>query len=557
MQPFEFYSERIETLEKHLKKLQIKNAYFGWLRFGLIALIIIVFYFSGTVGMGYAIAIIILMVAVFIRLIYADLDNKASIAHHRYLIKINTDELKFLKGDFYIFPEGNQHIPGDHLYANDLDVFGKASLFQYIDRSTSEMGSRQLADYLKFPATQDLILKRQAAIKELSGKLTWVQDLQATGKEQQISFSTKKRLEKWIAAAPVFSNFSSWKWLRYVLPVIIISFLTLYIVDIISSGIFYSSLLVFMVIAYQVNKKITPVHEQLSKITGELAILSNSIVMIENITFESSLLLEFQSTYIKNVSNDIKSLKKILDRLDLNFNMVLSIPLNVFLLWSLQQVLELEQWKASHKKNINDWFDTLGHIEALNSMAVLHFNEPGWVFPDVSPDHFFIEGNEIGHPLIAKTKRVNNSIEIKNKGELMLVTGSNMAGKSTYLRSIGVNIVLAMAGAPVCAAYLKVSPVQVISSMRIADNLEESTSTFYAELKKLKTIIEKVNKGEKVFILLDEILRGTNSFDRHTGSVALIKQLIKHEAAGIIATHDVELAKMKDELSGKHVKLSF
>ena len=129
----------------------------------------------------------------------------------------------------------------------------------------------------------------------------------------------------------------------------------------------------------------------------------------------------------------------------------------------------------------------------------------------------------------------------------MLVTGSNMAGKSTYLRSIGVNTILAMAGAPVCAKFFCLSPVQIISSMRIADNLEESTSTFYAELKKLKTIIDKVNNNEKVFILLDEILRGTNSLDRHTGSVALIKQLIKHKAAGIIATHDVELAEMKKD----------
>ncbi|MBP9099028.1 MAG: DNA mismatch repair protein MutS, partial [Ferruginibacter sp.] len=141
-------------------------------------------------------------------------------------------------------------------------------------------------------------------------------------------------------------------------------------------------------------------------------------------------------------------------------------------------------------------------------------------------------------------KRVNNYIDIENKGKIMLVTGSNMAGKSTYLRSIGVNTVLAMAGAPVCASSFTISPVQLISSMRIADNLEESTSTFYAELKKLKAIIDKVNAGEKVFILLDEILRGTNSLDRHTGSEALIKQLIRHEAAAIIATHDLGLAEI-------------
>jgi DNA mismatch repair ATPase MutS len=151
--------------------------------------------------------------------------------------------------------------------------------------------------------------------------------------------------------------------------------------------------------------------------------------------------------------------------------------------------------------------------------------------------------------LIPVEKRVDNFIDIPSNAELMLVTGSNMAGKSTYLRSIGVNVVLAMAGAPVCAKSFSVSHVQIISSMRITDNLEESTSTFYAELKKLKTIIEKVNAGEKVFILLDEILRGTNSLDRHTGSKALIKQLIKKKAAAIIATHDLELANLKEDFS--------
>ena len=181
----------------------------------------------------------------------------------------------------------------------------------------------------------------------------------------------------------------------------------------------------------------------------------------------------------------------------------------------------------------------------------------GGLFRKLFQDYFFIEGKEIGHPLITKNKRVNNYIEIKHDGELMLVTGSNMAGKSTYLRSVGVNVILAMAGAPVCAKYFKVSHVQVISSMRITDNLAESTSTFYAELKKLKTIIEKVNAGEKVFILLDEILRGTNSLDRHTGSVALIKQLIKHHAAAIIATHDLELAKIKDEFPENIINYHF
>src|SRR5665647_188800 len=201
-------------------------------------------------------------------------------------------------------------------------------------------------------------------------------------------------MEEWMKEPPVFLNFTAWKWLRYLLPMIILSIVALYIFDLVGNSIFYLSLFTFAAIDYQINKYVSPLHEKLSK----------------------------------------------------------------------------------------------------------------------------IEGKEIGHPLINKNKRVNNYIDIPGNGELMLVTGSNMAGKSTYLRSIGVNVVLAMAGAPVCATVFNVSYVQMISSMRITDNLEESTSTFYAELKKLKSIIEKVNAGENVFILLDEILRGTNSLDRHTGS---------------------------------------
>jgi DNA mismatch repair ATPase MutS len=246
-------------------------------------------------------------------------------------------------------------------------------------------------------------------------------------------------------------------------------------------------------------------------------------------------------------SAGIARLKQILDRMDLRFNLVLVVPLNVLLLWNIQQALSLDKWKSAYDQRVRKWFNSLGDWEALASFGVLRFNQPEWVFPTVVPDHFFIKATTLGHPLIAPQKRVNNEIDIEQKAAVMLVTGSNMAGKSTYLRSIGINIILAMAGAPVCAKTFECSAVQLMSSMRIADNLEESTSTFYAELKKLKTIIEKVNEKSPVFILLDEILRGTNSLDRHTGSKALIKQLIAKEAAAVLATHDVDLAALQSE----------
>jgi len=552
MEPGEFYQNRLTELNTQLNKLKKKKSSFAWLRLGSIIAIFAAFYFLWALGIGYVIAAIILLLLIFIQLVKADLKNHATIQHTNKLININENELQFLSGNYFVFEDGAEHIPKEHAYANDLDIFGRASLFQYLNRTTSEPGSKQLAEYLKSPASISEITERQKAIKELSTKTNWIQNLQAVGHKNKITFSTKNRLEKWMKEPDIFSGFKHWKWLRYLLPAIILTIVILYIFKEVGDTIFYSSLFIFAIIAYQVNKYIAPVHEQLSKAAEELNTLYSTILLIESEKFESSLLQKWQSVFLKpnkKSSADILKIKKILDKLDIRYNLVLSAPLNLLLLWNLQQVLDLEKWKAAAQNNFNAWFQTLANFEALNSFGIIYFNHPEWIFPKISEEYFSIEGKEIGHPLIPAEKRINNFINIPGNTELMLVTGSNMAGKSTYLRSIGINVVLAMAGAPVCAQTFSVSHVQLISSMRVTDNLEESTSTFYAELKKLKTIIEKVNAGEKVFILLDEILRGTNSLDRHTGSKALIKQLIHKKAAAIIATHDLELANLKEDFS--------
>jgi len=550
MEPQQFYQKRVSDLNVQLKKLKQRKSSFAWLRLGAIIAIIAGFYLLWPLGIIYVIIAAVILLFIFVRLVYADLKNLSEIEHTSRLIHINEDELKCLAGDYYDFDAGTDHISKEHPYSNDLDIFGRASIFQYINRTSSEPGSMRLAEYLKTAASIPEIEQRQQAVRELSTKRLWIQELQSFGKKDKITFSTKNRLEQWIKEPPVFSNFKPWEWLRYVLPALFLSVIVLYIFDWVGPSVLLLVLLMSFVIAFQLDKYIAPVHEQLSNIAKELNTLSLSISAIERKSFESPLLKELQSFFIeknKSASADIYKVKKILDKLDTRYNLVLALTLNPLLLWNLQQVLDLEKWKKSRQSNLSSWFDTLANYEALNSFGVLYFNQPKWVFPKIVPEYFSIEGKEVGHPLIPTEKRVDNFVTIPSNAELMLVTGSNMAGKSTYLRSIGVNVVLAMAGAPVCATEFCVSHVQVISSMRITDNLEESTSTFYAELKKLKTIIEKVNAEEKVFILLDEILRGTNSLDRHTGSKALIKQLIKKKTAAIIATHDLELTNLKEE----------
>jgi hypothetical protein len=552
MESRSFYQNRLAELNAQLQKLKQKKSSFAWLRLGAVIAIVAAFYFFWSLGVGYVIAAAVFLLIIFIQLIKADLKNQAKIEHTNKLVSINQNEMEFLKGNYFVFEDGSVHIPKEHPYSNDLDIFGRASLFQYLNRTTSEPGSRQLADYLSSPAGISEIAERQLATKELSTKTLWIQDFQANGEKSRITFSTRNRIENWMKEPDIFSGFKAWKWLRYLLPAIILTIIILYIFDKVGDSVFYGGLFIFAIIAYQVNKYIAPVHEQLSTAAAELSTLYSNILLVENETFESRLLQQLQSVFVaqnKKASADILKIKKILDKLDIRYNFVLSAPLNLLLLWNLQQVLDLEKWKHTAQNNFSSWFQALANFEALNSFGIVFFNHPSWIFPVVNEEYFSINGKEIGHPLIPAEKRINNFIDIPANTELMLVTGSNMAGKSTYLRSIGINVVLAMAGAPVCAKSFSVSHVQLISSMRITDNLEESTSTFYAELKKLKTIIEKVNAGDKVFILLDEILRGTNSLDRHTGSKALIKQLIKKNAAAIIATHDLELANLKEDFS--------
>src|SRR4030095_12389131 len=294
------------------------------------------------------------------------------------------------------------------------------------------------------------------------------------------------------------------------LPTISFALLALHLTDIIGSGIFYPSILLMLIVSFGITKLIMPSFTKLNKVAPQLETLSDSVSWIEKGNFGSKLLVALRSKYIDGSvlsSQTIKKLKKILDNTDIRLNPLVFIPLNTFLFWDLQQVLILENWKNENKEHIGDWFHSLAEMESLSSVANLSFNHPGWAYPIISKEQGTVIADSLGHPLIQKEKLVTNSFSTEGNDGLNLITGSNMAGKSTFLRSIGVNIVLAMMGSPVCARSFTVSNMKVISSMRVSDNLEENTSTFYAELKKLKEVIEAVYQNEKVFLLLDEILR--------------------------------------------------
>ncbi len=548
--PEEIYQQQVDFFTITIKKLKRKRNYLGWLRLVIvIAILLLVYYlfFNSVIMVWIA---VIAGIAVFLYVVSVDTNNNEKISEVERMLVINNEELSILNGNYYHREDGFSFIPGEHPYAADIDLFGRASIYQFINRCTSEQAKKILASLLLQPSAKNIIIERQQAAKSLAPHYQWRQQLQAIGMTNPLTFATEKRIISWLnMPAPFKQKF--WQFLPLIFTVVTLVSLTAYLFDWINSSVFTLLVFIFFLVAKFASGKVHQTYMALSKIEKEVNTIQQQLKQVESIPAASPLLHSYKSILVsqKSGSQSIKELRKILHRFDFRLNVFVFLFLNTFLLWDVRQMNSLNKWKQKNGTSVPDWFNILTNIEVINTMAALTFNHPGWVFPTISETHFTLTGEQIGHPLIDATKRVDNSFTTTGTGKISIITGSNMAGKSTFLRSVAVNLVLAQSGAPVCAKAFTFSPVHLYSSMRIADNLAENTSTFYAELKKLKSIIDQVKQHEKVFILLDEILRGTNSLDRHTGSEALIRQLIKEHAVAVIATHDVELASLENEYS--------
>jgi hypothetical protein len=549
--PLEFYEQRVVELKNKLDQLYKRRNLLGWLRLAAVIVTAVAIYYSLNTDIKIIILFAIAGVSLFFFIVSKDTDNREEIDNLETLNRINQKELKYALGKYEDSYDGKNLEPEHHACAGDLDLFGKASLYQYINRCNAEKAKLLLAKRFLEPLSKVEILQQQDATRELSTKPLWRQQLQAYGVKQEIALSTEQKVLQWLDEDEKSFNHPFFKLLLFLFPVITLSVVYFWLDDVINTWTFIFLLVIFVTISGSISKRINPVYNLLSKIVSEISVLYNELSWFEKESFQSKLLIALQEK-IKlhkavKASTEILRLKNILTRFEARLNVLAFFILNTFFLWDLWQLVSLKKWKTENKSVARYWFETIASLEVINTFATLSFNHPNWCFPSIASEHFTLEGEEIGHPLIPVKQRVNNSFTISGEAKIDLITGSNMAGKSTFLRSIGINMILAYAGAPVCANRFNVSIAKLVSSMRVADNLAENTSTFYAELKKLKSIIDAVNDHEKVLIMLDEILRGTNSFDRHTGSSALIKQLIKRNAVALIATHDVELADLEKD----------
>jgi hypothetical protein len=544
------YKGQIERHNAGLKIFLRKRNLFGWLRLIVFVATIIISYkiFVGSGWFGLIPAIV--GISSFIYLFLIDADNNEKIANTKTILQINEEELKILNHDYQHRNDGSNFSPTLHDYANDLDLFGKASIFQWANRCSSEQGKKRFSNNLLSLLLIQDIEERQEAIKELASMIEWRQQLQSFSEQTTITVQTEQKTNEWLSDDEKHFINPSWKAFVWLYTIVSLSSAVAAISGWFSMSVFVLLYLSYLAVSSILSKNAAQSYIQLTRTVEEITTLEKLINWIESKDFKSALVNQMQEkikSADEKASLRIKELKRILDKFDQRLNLFGPFFLNCFLLWDTRQMIALNEWRRKNKHIVPKLFEVIAEAEVLNSLATIHFNYPDWCFPKLTNEHFVFESEELGHPLIPEKERVNSNFSVEKQTLISLVTGSNMAGKSTFLRSIGVNIVLAQMGSPVCAKNFTVSPVRLMTSMRISDNLAENTSTFYAELKKLKTIIEAVNSHEKVFILLDEILRGTNSHDRHIGSDALIKQLIRHDAYAVIATHDLELAELKKQ----------
>ncbi|MFY0592308.1 MutS-related protein [Roseivirga sp.] len=484
-----------------------------------------------------------------------------------HLKEVNENELLRLSNELSKFPTGTQYLKENHAFIADLDVFGPHSVFQLLNRTTTESGSERLANWLSKSADKETINDRQEAIQDLKPKLKWRQQFEVSGLSYKNTESDYQKLLKWFdIPEQLLPKQTLYLSASISLGVISTTLAVLCLINIATDGlqIYLPLFLLVTGINYSILKKVAPIAEETIDHTHyNVQILGGYEMLAQNILsekFESKKLKLLQADLIRGdatANKEIKQLRKILEIFQLrgtrrSDNNKFYVLFNIFWLFDIYWILLTEKWKFRNRKQVPIWIEAISNFEALNSLAGFAYANTDYVFPEIKAEPYHLDFQMIGHPLIATKSRVCNNFSLKERGQIAMITGSNMAGKSTFLRTIGVNLVLAYAGAPCCSKSAGVSSMTMFTSMRTQDNLIEGVSSFYAELKRVEHLLKLIESGQPIFFMLDEMFKGTNSEDRYKGGVSLIKQLNELNAFGIISTHDLELAK----LAGHHMIVS-
>lgn len=543
-----FYSRRAEIHSTALSKVKKRLFYISVLRLMTFSVFLLFTYLFFKNQETIFIAASIAFLAVFLFLIKKSADLNIGKKLLENLLFVNINEVEILQGEPNRFNNGQFAHSFESYYA-DLDIFGEASLYHALNRTATKVGGSALANLLKHTFTDaKTIVAQQVAIKALSQQNELREQLIAKSLINKSEEDNVDNIESWLQGE---AKFLLNRWIsiaRYLLPVI--NIITLIISFYVDHYLFLitSVLITWMHLGF-VSKYIQQQHNLLGKKQDVLEQYTGILQTFEVVDARDSLLLLQLQELAADAHLQVKKLSTLSNLLDQRLNLLVNLFLNSFFMYDVQVMIGLEKWKLKNKTHFSSWIECVAKIESLTSLATFAFNNPEHTYPTLS-DEFVIESTGLAHPLISKNERVKNDLLLGRTGKLLLVTGSNMSGKTTYLRTIGINVVLAQCGAPVCANAFTFMPVDIYTSIRISDSLHEHTSYFTAELKRLSQIKESISTNKPSLVLIDEILRGTNSEDKYFGSAAFVKKLIEYNALTLFATHDLKLSELEDEHIG-------
>lgn len=544
----QFYEARKIDFSVSLNKINREIILISNIRL-IVAVVLLVFLYFTFTTPALGIAVLLLLIG-FITLVRKHAKLFDQRAHLQNLVKINQEEMEALSGNFSSFDPGLPFIDPHHPYSHDLDIFGEGSLFQYTNRCHTLHGRSSFAKRLALGlSSAPDIRKNQEAIQELAGKTDFRQHFQASGRTIGEQPQDREQLLAWLKHPSFLYPKPVYRYGLAIFPVItILCVVGAFITPVLKPWAILCALLQWGFLGLHL-KSVNRFHDYISRKKNILERYARLLYFLEKETFASPLMKEL-SAKAHEADVKVKSLAALVSGLDARLNSMTNLVVNSLLLYDLQYVYRLEKWKDSNAGNLQQWIDIIGEAEVLSSFGTFAFNNPSFRYADIRND-LTIETRALGHPLIAAEERVTNDMVMGKEQSVLIVTGANMAGKSTFLRTLGINLVLALNGAPVCAASFQCPLISLRTGMRTADSLKDHASYFYAELNRLKTIMDELRSDKPLLILLDEILKGTNSTDKQAGSIALVKQLLPHPCLAIIATHDLALGELENEYPQK------
>ena len=552
------YKNNIASLDLELASLKKKSSLWSYIRIStVLGGFAIITVLSDKLELSYLIVLAISLIIFLGIAVSQHLRVSATIDAKQKLKKINENEISVINQGGNLYDEGKYFAIEHAEISNDLDLFGSNSVFHFVNRTATYFGNKILKNYFMIFKNAEVIVERQNAVEEISNNLEWRQEFQ----KELFDIDNKnnyKRLMDFVAEESfVTKKKTLFTFLFYQNTAIFILYLaSLFFFSEFSFMIFMLMFVINASIGFIYFKNVSVLHQMVSENGKALSAFYKSLALLENEKWQSAYLTKLTGDN-EQFSLQILKLKKLIELFDFRLNLVVGFILNTFFLWDLRILKRLDVWKQNNI-DIEKHLNIIGEFEVLNSLAILKFNNPNIKFPIISDKEFEIVAKSMYHPLIKNDEVVANDYDFEGTARLDIITGPNMSGKSTFLRSVAINMILARTGSVVFADEFVFTPSQVLTYLHITDSVKDKISTFKAEIIKLKSILDAIETSEvPTFYILDEILRGTNSHSKFRGSVAVVKRLLELKSSGIIATHDVHLGEMENDFEKEIRNFSF